>query len=365
MGRLNTVRISYGSLPNKPSLGKVQTFCLKELGLQKGQVLRFQNSRALGVTFVTVTDLGLAREIVNEHGDIHYLTGSDGKEYPLTITLEDGAVDVKVYDLSEDVTNLDLYDFLSKYGEVRGIREEKLAEDQEFAGAFTGVRIARMVVRQNIDSWITINGELTQLTYFGQRQTCRHCRDFLHIGATCVQNKKLTVQKSYADAAKQPAKPNLPNQGGKNPNKPTKPQGPNKPQGPANPKGPNQPQGPSKPQGANKPQGLSNDQAPQPIKPTPRPRSPTKPINPNSSAPVPQQPDLPVGPPFLKPLSPNPKQPETGSQNRLKSDAGKFDGSDTDSSVASSVSSRRSSRGRPPGKKPRSGQNEQEEDELI
>ena len=167
MGRLNTFRINYGNLPNKPGLGQVQKFCANELGLKQGEVIRIQNSRALGVTFVTVVDLDLARKVCDEHGKNHHMLGSDGKKYPLILMLEDGAVEVKLYDLSADVSNTDVINYLSKHGEVREIYEEQLGDDQDFPGAYTGIRIAKMVVTENIDSWVTINGELTQVTYFG------------------------------------------------------------------------------------------------------------------------------------------------------------------------------------------------------
>lgn len=207
MGRINTIRIDYGALPNKPSLTKVQKFCSEKLGLKRGEVIRIQNSRVLNVTFVTVIDLNLANKLCEEHGHNHEMTGADKKQYPVTISMEDGTVLVKMYDLSTDVSNDAVAKFLEQYGDVHDVYEDQLGDDQEFAGAYTGIRIAKMVVKQNIPSWVTINGELTQLSFFGQRQTCRHCYDFLHVGVGCVQNKKLLVQKTYADAAKQPAKP--------------------------------------------------------------------------------------------------------------------------------------------------------------
>ena len=334
MGRLNTFRISYGSLPNKPTLNKVQKFCLNELALKQGEVIRFQNSRALGVTFVTVIDLDLAKKVCEEHDKVHDMVGSDGKKYPLSLTLEDGAVEVKIYDLSADVPNADVISFLGKYGDVRSIYEEQLGDDQDFPGAYTGIRIAKMVVAENIDSWVTINGEMTQVTYFGQRQTCRHCREYLHIGATCVQNKKLLVQKTYADAAKQPAKP----------------------------------------KNSNKTQKKSVQE--QPTK-DPRPRSQSLPKDEIKSTTQGNE-ELPHDSPnlstvtFLKPPTTGWKQISrtgmTNTQNPVhtsgtinrKSVADRNEGNDTDSSVASSTSSKRSLRGRPPGKKLKGGYNERE-----
>lgn len=57
-----------------------------------------------------------------------------------------------------------------------------------------------MKVKQNIPSYVVIDGELTALSYYGQKQTCKHCQDYAHNGISCVENKKLLVQKTYADA---------------------------------------------------------------------------------------------------------------------------------------------------------------------
>lgn len=203
MGRRgNTFRIDFSNVPKKPDTAKVHKFCATVLGLKQGEVLRIQNSRALGVTFVKVIDLALAQRVCEEHDNQHEIS-VDGKKYPLRITLEDGAVEVKLFDLSEDVTDQTISEFLAKYGEVIEIREQRSGADVDFPGILTGVRIVKMIVKHNIESWITIDGETTAVAYFGQRNTCKHCRDFVHVGITCVQNKKIFVQKSYADAARQ------------------------------------------------------------------------------------------------------------------------------------------------------------------
>lgn len=151
--------------------------------------------------FVKVVDLALAQRICKEHDNKHEIS-VDGKKYPLRITLEDGAVEVRLTDLS-DVSDQNIIEFLARYGDVITVREQRCGAGTDFPGISTGVRIVKMTVKRNIESWVTIDGEVTNVSYYGQLQTCRHCREYIHIGATCAQNKKLLVQKSYADAAKQ------------------------------------------------------------------------------------------------------------------------------------------------------------------
>lgn len=340
MGRReNTFRIDFANVPKKPDNAKVHKFCATILGLKQGEVLRIQNSRTLGVSFVKVVDLELAQKICEEHDNKHDIT-VDGKKYPLRITLEDGAVEVRLYDLSEDVSDQKIADFLSRYGDVISIREQRCGADTDFPGISTGVRIAKMVVKRNIESWVTVDGEVTSLSYFGQLQTCRHCREYIHIGATCVQNKKLLVQKSYADAAKQ------------TPSQKTSPLDKTNTTAP----GVNQTKNTSN-QPARFEQNSAQSEKMLPPKPIPQRKQ-------QSLLPPPlgleqQFPLLPTPPGSVPPSGSGSLAPFTGQQPPASSGAlrktvsGKSDGNETDSSVGSS-SSRRHLRPRPPsGKKPR------------
>ena len=125
-------------------------------------------------------------------------------------------MNVQIFDIPEDVTNTQVTAFLADYGDVLKIRD--LLWDNRY-GAFEGiktcVRVARMVVKKNIPSLATIQGEETPVGYKGQRKTCMHCHEFSHTGIPCVQNKKLLVQKlsadlSYTNVAKKPPQPKKP-----------------------------------------------------------------------------------------------------------------------------------------------------------
>lgn len=50
----------------------------------------------------------------------------------------------------------------------------------------------------NIPSYVVIDGEITALSYYGQKQTCKHCQDYSHNGISCVEDRKLRAQKTSA-----------------------------------------------------------------------------------------------------------------------------------------------------------------------
>lgn len=207
--RENTFRIDYGNVPKKPSSEEVHQFVGGTLGLRRDEVLRIQYSRNLGTAFVKTACLEAAQKVVEGNDNKHELT-VDGKQYKLRIVMEDGAVEVKLFNLSEDVSNSKIARFLMSYGELLSIREEVWDEKHLFAGLPTGVRVVRMIVRKNIPSYVTIDSETTLVSYYGQLQSCRHCGESIHNGVSCIQNKKLMIQKlatgsaSYAEAAKNP-----------------------------------------------------------------------------------------------------------------------------------------------------------------
>lgn len=200
--RENTFRIDYSNIPRKPSGNELHEFLYKEVGLKEEDVLRLQCSRSLGCAFVKVSSLELAQQVVEQHDNKHEIEVDD-KTYRLRFMMEDGSKEVKLYDLSEGTSDDKIIEFLKQFGEVLSIREQ-MWSDQARYKVSTGIRIVRMMVQKNIDSFVTIDGEVTAVSYYGQRQTCKHCLDTVHNGITCVQNKQLQVQKSYADAAKQP-----------------------------------------------------------------------------------------------------------------------------------------------------------------
>lgn len=205
--RENTFRIDYSNVPRKPSGNELHEFLATEIGLKQEDVLRLQCSRSLGCAFVKVRSLELAQQVVEQHDNKHEIVIDDNR-YQLRFMMEDGSKEVKLYDLSEGVSDDKIVEFLKQYGEILSIREQMWSDQAHFKVS-TGIRVVRMMVQKNIDSFVTIDGEITAVSYYGQRQTCKHCLDTVHNGITCVQNKQLQVQKSYADAAKQsgPTKP--------------------------------------------------------------------------------------------------------------------------------------------------------------
>lgn len=206
--RENTFRIDYAKIPKKPSYEDLHYFVGTVLGMKREEVLRLQCSRYLNCAFVKASSLEVAERVVREHDNKHEME-VDNKKYPLRMWMENGGVDVKIHDLSEDVNDENIALFMQEYGDILSIRELSWDTKFTFGDIPTGVRIVRMVVKKNIPSIVTIDGETTCISYSGQLHTCRHCNELAHNGVSCIQNKKLLLQKlqaeniSYAGVTKQ------------------------------------------------------------------------------------------------------------------------------------------------------------------
>lgn len=116
---------------------------------------------------------------------------------------------MRLYDLTEGTSREQISEYLSAYGDIISAEPEIWDDKYAFGGIETGVWIVKMMVTRNIPSYITIDGDSTYVAYYGQRHTCRHCGEYVHNGTSCVQNKKLLMQKLAVDPAARPTYANV------------------------------------------------------------------------------------------------------------------------------------------------------------
>ncbi|KAL9701611.1 hypothetical protein quinque_005052 [Culex quinquefasciatus] len=197
--RENTFKVDLSNFPKRPSIEELQKFVLVKLGLAVGQVKRFQVNHAQNCVHVKCSELKVAQDTVAMHNGKHVMEINKTK-VTVRLVMEDGGVEVKIHDLSENVTNDDIVAFLRHFGDVLSIREVSWGEGFPLRGMSSGIRVAKMILRRHIKSFATILGESTLISYRGQPMTCRHCTLTQHIGMSCVENKKLLGQKADLSA---------------------------------------------------------------------------------------------------------------------------------------------------------------------
>lgn len=192
--RENTFKIDLSNFPKRPSFEEIHSFVHKTLGLTVEHVTRLQMNHAQNCAHVKCRDLQCALDVVENHHEKHELEVNKTK-VKVRLFMDDGGVEVKIHDLSENIRNEEIVAFLKQYGDVSSIKEMIWGENFDLKGIPSGVRVAKMTLRRHIKSFVTIQGEQTLVTYRNQPQTCKHCTNPSHPGSSCVENKKLLGQK--------------------------------------------------------------------------------------------------------------------------------------------------------------------------
>ena len=194
--RENTFKIHLEYLPRRPSFEDIHEFIFKQLKLPLEHVVRLQASIVNQCFYVKTIDKETAMRVVSENNMTHEVE-FEGKKHKIPLSMEDNTTDVKVHDLSENISSEQLKQhFNQNYGEVISIEKQKWGHNFVFKDIDCGVIVVKMNLTQHIKSYITINGESTFISYFGQIQTCKHCGNKQHNGMSCSQNKNLLAQKN-------------------------------------------------------------------------------------------------------------------------------------------------------------------------
>lgn len=193
--RENTFKVDLSNFPKRPSFEEIHSFVHQTLGLSIDQVLRLQMNHAQNCAHVKCKDLKTAQDAVDQNNGRHEMEVNRTK-IKVRLMMDDGGVEVKIHDLSENIRNEDIAAFLGQYGEVISIKELIWGDNFAFKGVSSGVRVAKMILHRHIKSFVTILGEETLVSYRNQPQYCKHCTNPSHPGLTCVENKKLIGQKT-------------------------------------------------------------------------------------------------------------------------------------------------------------------------
>ena len=102
--RENTFRIEYAGTPRRHSVEEVHHFVGEKLGLKREQFVRIQIYYTQNYAFVQCTNLDTAKNVVELHNNKHDIV-LDKKRGKIRLRLEDGSVEVKLHDLTEETTD--------------------------------------------------------------------------------------------------------------------------------------------------------------------------------------------------------------------------------------------------------------------
>uniref|UniRef100_A0A182J9A4 Uncharacterized protein n=1 Tax=Anopheles atroparvus TaxID=41427 RepID=A0A182J9A4_ANOAO len=117
----NTLRITFSELAERPNREEVLDLVANMVQI-KETIVRTHLSQVNFTVYLQMATLEVAQEVVERN------RGKHGKKIggifkPYEIEMEDGATDVRIQDLPYYVTDEELKEAMTKYGEVISIRE--------------------------------------------------------------------------------------------------------------------------------------------------------------------------------------------------------------------------------------------------
>ena len=200
--RENNVVIDFSGLPIRPNRNWIWGFVANKLGCTVENTECVQLHTVKSYVYIEMKTVDFAKNLVEEHNLKHNHRINE-IDYKIPIFLEDGALDIKIFDLPRQMTNNVVREFMERYGDVVSIRTEMYAGNP-LAGLCSGIRIVRLKPKQDfkLKSYEVIGGETTQVSYKGQTPTCRHCNEDFHMGKKCAEAKQETRNKNNNNAAK-------------------------------------------------------------------------------------------------------------------------------------------------------------------
>ena len=88
------------------------------------------------------------------------------------------------------MTDNTIRDSLTKYGEVKNIREELWTSVYRYK-VYNGIRIVDMNLKQHLPSHMSIAGNNALISYDGQPLTCYKCNETGHLQQDCPRRKRV------------------------------------------------------------------------------------------------------------------------------------------------------------------------------
>jgi len=164
----STLVLDTSVLPKRPKVSDVQKFMAEKLKLDLTLVKRIQVHNLKNIVRLGMTSLEVAEQVASKHHLKHFME-CDETQIPVPIYVESSAVDVRAFDLPEDISNEAIRKFFEKYGEVISIRNEVWRNF--FPGLENGVKVLKMRLIHPIPSIVTVEGESTLIEYKNQPKT--------------------------------------------------------------------------------------------------------------------------------------------------------------------------------------------------
>ncbi|KAJ8931227.1 hypothetical protein NQ314_015899 [Rhamnusium bicolor] len=112
-----------------------------------------------------------------------FFTDEEGNVHEIYIEEEEQTF-VKIFDFPIELDNNKIKEKLSRYDTVKSIRNDKWSSEGMY-NFESGVRLVTMSIKQNVPSYLTIEGRTSLITYPNQIRTCMFSEEAGHVRRDC------------------------------------------------------------------------------------------------------------------------------------------------------------------------------------
>ena len=183
--RKDTLTLTFERASGRPSNLELSSWLKNELSVTVSDLLCVEPEVGTLCTHLLFKDGSRVQRIVEE-GEERSLTYASGRQGKVLLSTSGvGFKVVRVRRLPATVSDDDVMLFLNLYGKVQNVVKEKWPRGSVFEGLWTGARLVKMVVKENIPSFRTIAGAEAFIDYPGQLRTCQLCAATDHMKINC------------------------------------------------------------------------------------------------------------------------------------------------------------------------------------
>ena len=199
--RQDTIVCTFDKNSPKISAFDIHEWIYTKLKLESEDVNTLQVDGPRRQVFIKVNKPTLIDEILNiTQGESSYQHDT-GEISKVTISQAGlGKRIVRVANLPPELKNEDIRQYMTKYGTVLTIQDEKWSRNYRYTVS-NGVRLIHMELNAHVPKHIHITGHRALVTYMGQPTTCYICNDTTHVATECPtrQNKRREGRKIYTN----------------------------------------------------------------------------------------------------------------------------------------------------------------------
>lgn len=160
--RKNFLVVDFSVLPKRPPTDQVEEFLRDFVKLDMADVRNLQLHTLRNCVYIEMHNAGLPPRLAKQH-HLRYWLEHNGAVYHIPIYVDGPTTTIRIHDLSPQMANNTITEYLKEYGTVVSITNE--VWKNYFAGVPNGVRVVRMKMKKPVPSHITIDNQPSLVTY--------------------------------------------------------------------------------------------------------------------------------------------------------------------------------------------------------